>query len=212
METDQPECGDVRYRIFHVARAPLAAGVTLRPYALGRDCREAAMELTRTRADGLDAVAGLIESHGWPGCKSAGRYPDPLIVLEAAFEWVRTEVAPELPSRLDAVFAWQTETLAREFRDTYQPGGTIHRCRVVAGRQVTRDGALVVAAYESTGLAEPSVHDLLCLERHAACYWRPEAVLRYPEVLVQGTVVVDAIVDKDGTESGGYGSANSTGA
>lgn len=180
--------------VFHVSPHPLPAGCVLRPYAIAVSSRAQLHSAVHARASGMETVVRLVRSDQWRGAGSNERYAVQMVVLEAAFEWVRLRVAPSLPSRLATVFAWDTIVQARSFRDTYLAEGVIHSCSMLAGRRIRRDGALVVEAYGAADLAYPSLEDLLRLEELAARYWREGDPLQLPEVLVQGTVVVDAIV------------------
>ncbi|GAC1546744.1 MAG: hypothetical protein NVS2B7_22090 [Herpetosiphon sp.] len=64
---------------------------------------------------------------------------------EAVFEWMRLQISRAVPSRLTAVYAWRTLSLAEHFWAAYRPHGVIHRCVVVNGTAVSSDSALVAA-------------------------------------------------------------------
>jgi hypothetical protein len=117
-----------------------------------------------------------------------------MVLLEAAFEQARMRTAPRLPSRLDAVYTWRNLGLAERFRAEYRPTGVVHRCALVAGTSLERDGALVVEAFEVTDLVAPSDEDLRRVEVRAARYWRGREPMALPELLVHGTVVVESVV------------------
>ena len=71
----------------------------------------------------------------------------------------------------------------------------IHRCKVISGRTVKRDGALVVEAYETANLANPDLDALHLVEERAVRYWREQPPFAFPEAFVHGTVVVEAHID-----------------
>jgi hypothetical protein len=183
--------------LFHVAARALPAGRALRPYAVARDY-PALVRLAREALDaGPDAVRLLLAGEAWGRLLGQGGHQAEMVLLEAAFERARVRTAPWSPSRLDAVYAWGTFSLADRFRAEYRPTGIIHRCVLVAGTTVERDGALVVEAFEVANLASPSGEDLRRLETRAARYWRAQAPMALPELLVHGTVVVGAVVEGD---------------
>ena len=183
--------------LFHVGIRGLAVGEILRPYAIGDECGALIWRVVRALDGGVDAIREILAGTdgSWPrgpeGC------PPEMVLLEAVFERVRTRVAPESPNRLDAVFAWRGLPLARRFRDQYAPDRVVYRCVVVAGTAIERDGGLVVEAYESADLAQPSAEHLRRVEERAARYWRPVPPLAFPEMLVHGTVAVEAVVDPE---------------
>ena len=142
---------------------------------------------------GPEAVATLLAGADWSRLMSFGESRARMVFLEAAFERVRTRIASDLPSRFAVIFAWNTLPDAVRYRDAYQPSGVIHCCAMVAGRSVMRDGSLVVNAFEEANLALPRGTDLLQVEERAVRYWQGQAPMALPEVLVQGTVVVEGI-------------------
>jgi len=144
--------------------------------------------------DGPDAVATFLAEPAWTRLVSQGGSHAGMVLLEAAFERVRRRIAPDLPSRFEVVFAWRTLSDAIRFRDVYQPSGVIHCCAMVTGRNVERDGALIVEAFEAADLAQLQVTHLSEMEECAVRYWRGRTPMAHPEVLMDGTVVVEGIV------------------
>jgi hypothetical protein len=123
-----------------------------------------------------------------------------MVLLEAIFERVRRHVQPEAPSRLEVVFAWSTRSVAERFCAEYCPGAVIHRCVLVAGMSVERDGALVVAAFDAFEQPGLLAGRLRRVEERAEQYWRGQEPMAFPEVLVRGIVRVEAI-DGEGDQS-----------
>jgi hypothetical protein len=184
--------------LYHVAARPIPAGQALRPYAIARRHPELFRLTDEALAAGPDALRRLLADEAWTALRQQGDHQAEMALLEAVFERTRVELAPRLPSRLEAVYLWGSLALARRYRTAYNPNGTIHRCVFVAGASVERDGALVVEAYESADLTEPSEADLRAVAERAHRYWSAEtAPMSLPELLVRGTVVVEAIEDAD---------------
>jgi hypothetical protein len=115
-----------------------------------------------------------------------------MVLLEAIFERVRCHVQPEAPSRLEVVFTWSTRSLAERFCAEYCPGAVIHRCALIEGMAVERDGALVVAAFDAFDQLGPLAGRLRRVEERAEQYWRGQVPMAFPEVLVRGIVRVEA--------------------
>ena len=186
--------------LFHVAARAIPAGRTLRPYAVARPYPALLRLADHALGAGPDAVRRLLASEAWERRlgQGGGAYRAEMLLLEAIFERARLRAAPRRPSRLGAVFAWGSLALAARYRAAYRPDGVIHRCALVAGTTVERDAALVVEAFEVADLANPSEVDLQRVAERAVRYWRAEAPLALPEVLVRGTVVVEAAVEAGG--------------
>lgn len=144
-----------------------------------------------------DAVRRLLGGEAWDHLRRHGGDRAKMVLMEAAFERARLLTAPQLPSRLDAVYAWGSLALAERFRAGYRTAGVIHRCTLVAGTVVVRDAALVVAAFETPNLADASTDTLSQVEQLAVRYWRASAPMAWPEVLVHGTVVAEAVMEAE---------------
>ena len=181
-------------QLFHVADRALPAGQALRPYAVAREYPALVRLAQRAVGDGPGAVRDLLAGEAWGRLVRQGGHRAEMVLLEAAFERARVRTAPDLPSRLDAVYAWGSLALAERFRAAYRPDGVVHRCALVVGTTVERDGALVVGAFEAADLANPSPEDLRRVEERAVRYWQAREPMALPELLVRGTVVVDAVV------------------
>jgi hypothetical protein len=181
--------------LFHVAAGVLPVGHVLRPYAIAREYRTLIRLAAQAAGAGPAAVRALLAGAGWTDLLRRGEHRTEMVLLEALFERTRVQIAPRLPSRLDAVFAWCDLALARRFRAEYHPGGVIHRCSFDEGTAFERDGALVVAAFEAADLARPRAGDLRLVEERAVRYWLAQAPMALPEVLVHGRVVVEAVVE-----------------
>jgi hypothetical protein len=181
--------------LFHVAAHALPAGEAVRPYTIGWEYSDLLQLAKQALGAGPDATAGLLAGEAWGYVRRYGGDRAAMVLMEAAFERARLLTAPRLPSRLHSVYAWGSLALAERFRAGYRSAGVIHRCALVAGTIVERDAALVVAAFESADLAEASVEDLRRVEEFAIQYWQGSAPMAWPEVLVNGTVVVEAVVD-----------------
>jgi hypothetical protein len=181
--------------VFHVAATPIKVGQAIRPYAISPEAL-ARVGLTRELLSAEQiAHRRLIDAALRSNELLAGVYGGSMILLEAVFEQARLRTAPALPSRLGAIFAWSTPDLAKWYRTTYRPGGTIHRCTMVSGQSVERDGALIVEAFEVAGLANPAPGDLRLVEEQALRYWHGQALFDFPELIIHGTVVVEAYID-----------------
>ena len=137
----------------------------------------------------------MLASEEWSRLVHHGNYRSEMILLEAAFEQARLNTAPSLPSRLDAVFTWANLTLARRFHARYRPAGIVHRCSLTNGTTLERDGALVVEAFEAANLSQPSEHDFQLVEERATRYWQAPSPMALPELLIHGTVVIEAPMD-----------------
>ena len=185
--------------LFHVAARPIPSGLPLRPYAVAQRYPALLRSAGEALGAGPGAVRRLLAGEAWGrlGRQGAGDYRAEMVLLEAIFERARVEAAPLLPSRLEAVYAWGSLALAERYRAAYRPDGVIHRCALVAGTTVELDAALVVEAFEVADLANPSDADPQRVAERAVRYWRVQAPLALPEVLVRGTVVVEAVVDAD---------------
>jgi hypothetical protein len=183
--------------LFHVAARALPVGEALRPYAVAQEYAALLRLAERALEVGPKAVGHLLAGDSWRSLVQEGGYQAEMVLMEAIFERVRGRIAPRAPSRLEAVYAWGNLALARRFRATYRRDGIIHRCALVAGTAVERDGALVVEAFEAADLGYPSADDLRRVEERAVRYWEARAPMAFPELVVRGTVVVEAIVDAD---------------
>jgi len=180
--------------LYHVTSTVLPVGAVLHPYTLGQETLRLLRRAEQVLAEGPDAIRPLLAGAEWSGLTTGGGYRAEMVVLEAAFERVRVRITPDLPSRYGVVFAWDTLARAAQYRIAYCPTGLIHHCSLVMGRSLVRDGSLVVEASETTNLITPRHEDLLQLEEHAERYWLGQGPMAFPEVLVQGTVVVEGIV------------------
>ncbi len=181
--------------LFHVANRRLPAGETVRPYSIAREYADLLQLVGQALDAGPDALQTLVASAVWDQVQRHGGDRAAMILMEATFERVRLRTAPQLPSRLDAVYAWRGLDLAERFRAGYRPAGVIHRCALVSGTAVERDAALVVAAFETTDLRVASAEALQRVEEIATRYWQGSAPMAWPEVLVAGTVAVEAVVN-----------------
>ena len=180
--------------LFHVSSPALPTGTVLRPYTIAHDHRDLIWQAVRAIDEGPNAVATLLAGTAWNHLVSEEEFRAGMVLLEAAFERVRLRIAPALPSRFGAVFAWSALADAVHYRDVYQPAGVIHSCTMVVGRRVERDGTLVVDAFEGANLARPQATDLRRVEEHAVRYWGGQALMVLPEVLVEGIVLVEGVV------------------
>ena len=181
--------------LFHVSAQALPAGQVLRPYAVASEYSSLVRLAVKELGIGPDAIQGLLTGQEWVRLVRRGGYRSEMVLLEAAFEWARLHTTPHLPSRLDAVYVWSSQELAERFRAKYRASGIIHRCTLVDGTTLERDGALVVEAFEAANLSQPSDHDFRQVDELATRYWRAPAPLALPELLVHGTIVVEAIVE-----------------
>jgi hypothetical protein len=185
--------------LFHVASRPIPAGQALRPYAVARRHPDLFRLADAALAADPDALRSLLAGAAWAALRQQGDHQAEMVLLEAVFERARRALAPHLPSRLEAVYLWGSLALAQRFRAEYRPAGLVHRCALLAGDGVARDGALVVAAYEAADLAAPAEADLRAVAERANRYWAAAATapMGMAELLVRGTVVVEGIVDAD---------------
>jgi hypothetical protein len=180
--------------LFHVTDQALPEGTMLRPYAIARDNRDLLRQAVQAIDEGPGAIANLLAGADWNRLISFGGPRAGMVLLEAAFEWVRMWIAPDLPSRFGVVFAWCTMVDAVRYRDVYLPSGVIHRCTLVAGRSVERDGTLAVDAFAEANLAQPQAADLPRAEERAIQYWCGQTPMAHLEVLVEGTVLVEGVI------------------
>ena len=191
----EPEPDRPAGSLFHVAAGPIPAGEVLKPYAVAREYAALVRLAGAALAGGPAAVRRLLAGEAWGGLLRQGDYRAEMVLLEAIFERARLGAAPALPSRLEAVYVWSSLALARRYRAKYRPRGVIHRCALVEGTTVERDGALVVAAFEAADLARPSAADLQRVMERAERYWRADEPMDFPELLVRGAVAVAAVVE-----------------
>ncbi len=173
--------------LFHVARDSIPIGQHLRPYHIRTVYAPLLGAIGEALAAGTDAVARLLASAEWARLAERRAYIPELVLLEAIFERSRVQVAPTLPSRLDAVFGWRTLEVAQEFRTRYRPDGVIYRCAAVGDMATERDGALVAAGID---LARPLADELRAVERRAIRYWGGRESMALPEVLIEGALIV----------------------
>ena len=188
---------DAAAPLFHVSAQALAVGQRLRSYTISTDYAALIRLAGEALNGGPEAIRRLLTSDAFARLHGQGGYQVEMVHLEAVFERVRARNAPQLPSRLEAVYVWRTLALARQFRAAYRPDGIIHRCALVTGTAIERDGALVAAGID---LTRPLVEELAQVERRAARYWRAREPMLLPEMLVRGTVVVEAVVAAGGHE------------
>lgn len=181
-------------QLFHVANRPLASGEAVHPYEIAREYPALLQLAGQALEAGPDAVRRLLGGEAWGHLRRHGGNRAKMVLMEAAFERARLLTAPQLPSRLDTVYAWGNLALAKRFRAGYRTAGVIHRCTLIAGTVVVRDAALVVAAFETTNLVDASADALCQVEELAVRYWQASAPMAWPEVLIHGTVVAEAVV------------------
>ncbi len=186
--------------LFHVADRAIPAGEAVRPYGIAREYPALLRLAGQALEVGPDAVRRLLSGRAWDDLRRHGGDRAEMVLMEAAFERARLLTAPQLPSRLDAVYAWGSLALAERFRAGYRPAGVIHCCTLIAGTAVERDAALVVRAFEVTDLANASAEALRQVEELAVQYWRAPALMAWPEVLIHGTAMVKAVA-KAGEEA-----------
>lgn len=197
------ETDDMGPPLFHVAADVLPAGIVLRSYALAQKHRTLIGLVARAAGDGPTAVCDLQAGSEWTALRQREDQRAEMILLEALFERTRSRLAPRLPSRLDAVFAWANLAVATRYRAEYLPCGVIHRCFLAAGTAIERDGALLVEAFETANLRHPRAIDLQLVENRAARYWLAREPMALPEVLVLGRVLIEAVVEpSEGAPSG----------
>jgi hypothetical protein len=173
--------------LFHVSSRPIGAGQHLRPYHMRRRYGSLLVAANDALTRGADAAARLLASAEWVRLAARREYIPEFVLLETVFERSRAEIAPMLPSRLDAVFGWRTLELARQFRLRYRPDGAIYRCIAQGDAATERDGALVAAGIN---LALPLADELRAVAERATRYWRGEEPMAMPEVLVAGALIV----------------------
>ena len=199
VDAEQAVAGVESRVVYHVGATMIGVGQVIRPYVMGPDTL-ARQALTRAILLGGPEAARHLPDAAWHVNEiDEGFYSGGMIVLEAVFEWVRLHKAPALPGRLGAVFGWRTPLQARRYRTEYCPGGVIHLCKIMSGHAMERDGALVVEAYEAANLANPRTDALHLVQDHALRYWRGQPPFVFPELIVHGTVVVEAHIDPDDT-------------
>ncbi len=179
--------------LFHVASHELPTGQVLLPYAVASEYPHLVRMAEASIGAGQVAIQRLMAGEEWMRLVRQGGYRSEMVLLEAAFERARGQVAPHLPSRLDAVYVWSSLDLAERFRAKYRPSGIIHRCALVDGTTLERDGALVVEAFEAANLSHPTDHDLRQVDERAIRYWEARSPMALPELLVHGTVIIAAI-------------------
>ncbi len=178
-------------QLFHVGDGVIAPGRELRKYRLAEDKRDV-LELVHLALDGnLEARTTLLTGTGRLRRRFRSDPTMQLVLIEAIFERVRLRVAPGLPSRFDSVFLWPTLRLAQDFRERYRSHGLIHRCVLVEGDPLSRDASFVAAGMD---LSVPVDDEVRKIEQRAVEYWRADAHISYPEVLVQGIVVVTEVL------------------
>lgn len=184
--------------LYHIAANPIPVGKVLLPYAVGRE-RAAVLQLAASALwEGSDALARLLAGEAWQRLRGEDGYVAEMVLLEALFERVRVALVPRSPSRLGAVFAWESLDLARRYRTEYQPGGVILRCVLAAGTAEEHDGAILVEAFETADLADPRPQDLRRVEGLAVRYWAGRAPMAFPELLVRGRVRVEGVITEEG--------------
>ncbi len=186
--------------LFHVAAHAIPVGQVLRPYGLACEQQALLRQCERALDDGAHAIEHLLEGVRRDVPSAPGRYSPEMVLLEAIFESVRRYVQPGAPSRLEVVFTWRTRSVAERFCAEYCSGAVIHRCALVEGMAVERDGALVVAAFNAFEQSGLLTGRLRRVEERAELYWRGQELMAFPEVLVRGIVRVEAI-DGDGDQS-----------
>jgi hypothetical protein len=197
MGTSLLSSNQLKAPLFHVGATALPIGQVLRPYAIAEEHAALLRQAARALAEGPAAVDRILSGPEWTSLRGQPGQPAPMVLLEATFEHVRARIAPSFPSRLDAVFAWRSLGLARRFCLAHRRGGVIHRCEVVEGFAVERDGAFVVEAFETTDLTNPSPADLRLVEDLASRYWQGNGPMTFPEMLICGSVAVVEIVTTD---------------
>jgi len=190
--------GDSRVPLYHVTASPIPAGRVLLPYAIGRERATVLRLAVSALGEGSEALALLLAGDVWEHLRREGDRVADMILLEALFERVRVAVVPRSPSRLGAVFAWGSLSLARRYRADYLPGGVVLRCILDAGTAEERDGAIVVEAFETADLADPRPRDLRRVEALAVRYWVAQAPMAFSELLVRGRVRVEGVIAEEG--------------
>ena len=175
--------------VFHVSTQTIPPGQALQPYRLGVVYADLIATTRHALASGPEAVQALLGTAAWARLPAQQAYLPEMVILEAVFEHVRCQRAPGFPSRLASSFAWARIELAQRFCTDYLPQGVIHRCHVVAGTAVELDGGLVAAGIN---LRNPLDDELHQLEQRAHRYWRARQPMTFPELVVRGTVRVEA--------------------
>lgn len=182
-------------QLFHVANYALAVGEAVRPHGIAREYPALLQLAGQAIEAGPAAIRRLLRGEAWNHLREHGGDRAEMVLMEAAFERARLLTAPQLPNRLDAVYAWGSVALAERFRAGYRPVRVIHCCTLIAGTAIERDAALMVEAFEAADLADPSAEDLRQVEELAVRYWRARGSMAWPEVLIHGTVVAKAVVE-----------------
>ena len=178
-------------QLFHVSDRPIDPGQALRRYGLATDKSDVLAPAFRM-LDGDSLARSMLLTRTGRLRRRFRSDPDmQLVLIEALFERTRVQVAPDLPSRLTSVFLWPTVELARDFRERYRPRGLIHRCLLTEGLALSRDASLVAARVDLAAVIDDEIQTI---ERRAVRYWTTDGAIDYPEILVQGTVVVAAIL------------------
>ena len=119
-----------------------------------------------------------------------------MVVLESIFENERQLINPEFSSRLDSIFAWPTIEVARRFKKDYIPDGVIHRCIVKNGNAIEMCGDLLPPGIDLSNLNERIFsRQLEATSLRAKTYWKQLNKAILPELLIDGTVLVEAIID-----------------
>jgi hypothetical protein len=177
--------------LFHVSDTRIEPGQALRRYVIPEHLREALALVGKVLdGDGLARVA-LLADDGTLGTQFRGDPNVQLVLIEAVFERVRLEAAPQLPSRLESTFLWPTVGLADRFRERYRPRGIVHRCTLAEGMPVWRDASVVAVGVD---LAASFDDEIARLEGRARRYWSSDPPFDYSELLVRGTVVVAEVL------------------
>jgi Protein of unknown function (DUF2441) len=145
---------------FHVAPAGLAAGTVLQPGVWGRHIRQ------------WERGGAIFNNH-------AEAY---ILLWEVVLEAVRQSIAPDVPSRLDCVFACRSQADAIAFRNRFRSTQKIYSIEVATGIPT------FVADYEviANSIAGPLVDSFV---GQALRYWtqKPEGM---QEILIGGPAIV----------------------
>lgn len=123
---------------------------------------------------------------------TASNFPTSLI--EIAFEHARTKLFPELPSRLESSYFFESIDLARQFKSTYNRIGYIYKCKFIDGLIFKGDMTLVNQGIDLN--IDISV-EISMLKDRAIQYWSASKPMKIPEILVKGTVTVQDVIEKD---------------
>lgn len=189
--------------VYQVGRQPLQPGVQLRQYYMQRYLRFVT-QVQSVIDKGPAVLAHHLSANQWKHLNiidtdEPGLEPESLkmmIVLEAIFEQARLKIAPSLPSRMKCVFTWPSLEVARRFRIQYVPGGTTHRCRVIAGSAVELDGGLLPPGINLANLSPSALsHEVHATRARAEKYWNAQASPDFPELLIVGNVEVVALAN-----------------